>query len=553
MANEEQLRILRQGVAAWNTWRVENPQIRIDLCGADLRCENLVEVNLREADLSKVDLNGADLHRANLDKTNLYGAYLNGADLSDANLNGVNLSGAEAINANLQRSYFREAILSEASLEGANFHESDLSGADLRWTSLCSVDFSRAILCGVNFSKSDLRWANFSEANLSKANLENASMIEVNLDKADLTNCKIYGISAWGLKLKDTKQKDLIITPPGESVITVDNLEVAQFIYLLLHNEKIRNVIDTITSKVVLILGRFTPERKAVLDTIREELRKRDYLPVSFDFERPVSCDITETVSTLAHLARFIIADISGAKSVIEELEHIVPQLYVPVQPLVLDSDYDYALFGRIRKFPWVLEPYQYKSQEELLTTLEAKIIIPTEKKAAEFNKDLENERTGSSGVLSYIISYSWRDKDFAIQLYSDLTALGAHCQLFERDKLIGASWAIQIDRTIQSQQKLLFVISKTSINKPWISEEISKAFELERARQTAFFFPIFLFPVESEDPDLYKILTRDKEIQIGTIFDFSQWQDKNQYKNAFSKLVRDLTLRAAVDSKRRE
>lgn len=83
-----------------------------------------------------------------------------------------------------------------------------------------------------------------------------------------------------------TKQKGLIITP-GEFVwghglilasgqepeITTDDIEVAQFLYLLIHNEKLRKVIDTITSKVVLILGRFTPERKAVLDALRDEVR----------------------------------------------------------------------------------------------------------------------------------------------------------------------------------------------------------------------------------------------------------------------------------------
>jgi hypothetical protein len=80
---------------------------------------------------------------------------------------------------------------------------------------------------------------------------------------------------------EDTKQKNLIITQPGNPEITVDNIEVAQFIYLLLHNEKIRNVIDTITSKAVLILGRFSiPERKAVLDVLRDGLRKRDLEPV---------------------------------------------------------------------------------------------------------------------------------------------------------------------------------------------------------------------------------------------------------------------------------
>jgi hypothetical protein len=69
-------------------------------------------------------------------------------------------------------------------------------------------------------------------------------------------------------------QADLIITRKNQPEITVDNLEIAQFIYLLLNNERIRHVIDTITTKVVLILGRFTPERKAVLDALREELRR---------------------------------------------------------------------------------------------------------------------------------------------------------------------------------------------------------------------------------------------------------------------------------------
>ena len=71
----------------------------------------------------------------------------------------------------------------------------------------------------------------------------------------------------------------MVVTSEDQPAITVDNIEVAQFVYLLLHNQKIRGVIDTTTSKTVLILGRFTDERKAVLDALREELRKRDYLP----------------------------------------------------------------------------------------------------------------------------------------------------------------------------------------------------------------------------------------------------------------------------------
>ncbi len=212
-----------------------------------------------------------------------------------------------------------------------------------------------------------------------------AVLVETNLEGSTLTACSVYGISAWNVRLEGAIQSNLVITPHDESVIQVDNLEVAQFVYLLLNNERIRHVIDTITSKVVLILGRFTPERKVVLDTIREELRRRDYLPVLFDFEKPSSRDLTETVRTLAHMARFVIADITDAKSIPQELIAIVPSLpSVPVQPLLLESQHEYGMFEHLRRYPWVLEPVLYEDQETLLRELERKVIAPAEAKANE-------------------------------------------------------------------------------------------------------------------------------------------------------------------------
>jgi hypothetical protein len=38
-------------------------------------------------------------------------------------------------------------------------------------------------------------------------------------------------------------------------------------------------MIDTITTKIVLILGRFTHERKQILEGVRDELRRSDYVP----------------------------------------------------------------------------------------------------------------------------------------------------------------------------------------------------------------------------------------------------------------------------------
>ena len=171
------------------------------------------------------------------------------------------------------------------------------------------------------------------------------------------------------------------ITHEDEPQITVDNIEVAQFVYLMLHNEKIRDVINTITSKAVLILGRFTDERKAVLDALREELRNRNYLPMLFDFSVPSTRDITETVSLLARMARFIIADLTDPSSIPKELEAIVPQLAVPVQPLLEGASRPYAMLKDYWKYDWVLPVYRYEALEPLLATLAEKVIAPAEGK----------------------------------------------------------------------------------------------------------------------------------------------------------------------------
>jgi hypothetical protein len=333
MANPEHLKVLKRGVNVWNAWRSESSSIiKADLRGADLRRANLVGANLSFADLSGADLSGADLVAAMLTRATLIRATL--------------------IKANCDRTHFGGADLRGADLNGANLGGATFSGADL------------------------------GGAKLSGAKLYSAVLVGTNLAEAILTGCHIYGISAWNVELSEgTKQEDLVITDSGEPEVRIDNIEVAQFVHLLLHNEKIRDVIDTIGRKGVLLLGRFTEGRLAVLDRLRDELRKRGYLPIVFNFDKPETKDFTETVRLLAGLSHFVIADVTNPRSAPLELQATVPEIMVPFQPIIEEGQEPFAMLTDlwIKHRDWVFEPIYYSSLDALVGALDEKIIRPAE------------------------------------------------------------------------------------------------------------------------------------------------------------------------------
>jgi len=93
------------------------------------------------------------------------------------------------------------------------------------------------------------------------------------------------------------------ITARNEPEVSVDNIEVAQVVYLLLNNAKIRDVIDTVGKKGMLLLGRFTEGRMGVLERLRDKLRDLGFVPMVFNFDKPETKDFTETVRLLCGLS----------------------------------------------------------------------------------------------------------------------------------------------------------------------------------------------------------------------------------------------------------
>lgn len=146
MPNEEHLKIIKQGVNAWNQWREENPDTIPDLSQADIRGYQLQKINLENANLKEVKLQHSNLTGANLENANLNKAKLLETNLQSANLKNANLSGAGLLESNLQY-----ADLDGAKLNGAQFNEetlfnqTNLKGAQLE--SATGLSSSQITLC----------------------------------------------------------------------------------------------------------------------------------------------------------------------------------------------------------------------------------------------------------------------------------------------------------------------------------------------------------------------------------------------------------------------
>jgi uncharacterized protein YjbI with pentapeptide repeats len=395
MANKKHLDLMKQGGKIWNRWRETSGEKEPDLSGANLRGADLRNVdsswvNLMEANLQEAKLAWANLRRANLRKANLRQAILREANLSWSNLSWANLREAYLRRANLRKADLSWANLKEANLREADLRETDLHEADLRSANLRDTDLKEANLREAYLSDATFRSADLSGVDLRDADLRGAQFFKSDLTAANLSGCHVYGLSSWENILNETtNQQDLILTDWDEPIVSIDDLAIAQFLYLLLHNPKIPHLFQTLPSQLAILLGRFGPERKVLLDVLRNALRQHDYLPVLLDFHRPANQDFTHLITALTRLARFIIVDFTQPKTILNSAVYIIRTTLLPFQPIFTQADQqEPPMLQTLRRhYKTVLDTVCFTTPQEIARSFQSQIMVPVDMKFRELEE----------------------------------------------------------------------------------------------------------------------------------------------------------------------
>lgn len=375
MTNKEHLKLLLQcagdnvnGSRIWNDWRKNNDIHPNQFIGADFG--GLI---LAKFDLSKINFSHSNFEDSILIEASFESSILDEAVFTNSKLGMTDFIKVSARGTNFSNSNLVMARFVESNCEGAIFQNASMPNSILINCNFSNADFREAILISANLANSKLIRSDMRRSVLSGTNLTGSD-----LSNANITGAIVYGISAWNIETSELNQDGLIITHSYENPITVDDIEVAQFIYLLSHNKKLANVIDTITSKVVLILGRFTQQRKLALDVLKDQLRNRGFVSVVFDFEKPESRDLTETIGLIGRMSKFVVADITDAKSIPQELAELIPNNpSIIVVPIIEKGNSSYSMFEHWESYPWVMAIQTYSSVDQLKTEIDKLIIDP--------------------------------------------------------------------------------------------------------------------------------------------------------------------------------
>jgi hypothetical protein len=139
-------------------------------------------------------------------------------------------------------------------------------------------------------------------------------------------------------------------------------------------------------------------------------------------------------------------------------------------------------------------------------------------------------------------ISFSESDDAFSEQLYNDLQAAGVRCWRWKEDAAWGKTLMKSIDEAVRYYDKLIVICSEQSLHSPAVIREIERALQKEDELAKQGRDHEVLFPIRLDD---YIISGwehhRKADVLTKHIGDFRQWKTSGSYRNALTRLIRDL------------
>jgi len=369
--------------------------------------------------------------------------------------------------------------------------EVDLSNAKLSRLNLTGADLSRANLKGAYLSMAELGGANFKYSNLSDANLSRATLVGAYFRRANLNGARLEGaclreatLTTASAKRVNFIEAELQYANLGEAI-----LKGSTFFEADLSGANLRGAI--------LAEAHFRRANLRGANLSGADLRDASFKEVEIGW------------------TSFGNNDLSVVKG-LETVRHSGPS--------TIGVDTLYISGGKI--------------PEDFLVGCG----LPEN-----FTAFLTSHIGAQEALQFYscFISYSHKDEDFAKRLHSRMRDANIRVWFAPEDIKGGEKLHEQIDRAIQYHDKILIVLSESSLQSEWVMTEIRKARKDEIKRKRRKLFPIRLVEFDSirEWECFDSESGKDLAIEVREYFipDFSNWKNHDSFEIAFGKLLNDL------------
>jgi len=513
----EALELLLRSVPEWNRYRKEHPDEAVefnkrdfrelDLSEADLSGASFKAANFSGANLSKVifrdaKLNGANFAGADLRETNLSNADISGASLVRADISGANLDGANLSMTDLNHANLKGAILTQSKLNCANLNE-----CDMREALLSRADLSGVALSMANVGEADLHDTKLDEADLLGADLHDADLHEANLHEADLRDANLHHAN---LHEADLSEADLSEADLSDADLSDANLGEARLRWT---NLKGANLSGADFSMANLSGANLTGANLCGVDFTGANLCDANLCGANLCLAnfRGAELNMANLAETETFHTSFMNLDLRKVKG-LEAINHHGPS-EISISTL-------------------------YRSQGQLPDAFMRGCGAP--------ESMIEHVRAISGkpyDYLSCIISHSTRDRKFVERLYADLQTQGIRCWLCP-DTLKSNRYIDQhFDRTTQCCEKMLLIVSETSMKGEWLKSTVIKGVQREAREGQHLLFPVSL--VRESKLDEWDLTDQEsgrnlgRELRKNFIPSFYGWEhDNDLYGRVLSQLV---------------